>query len=206
MNISDTNHIRRINANNGMSLIEVIVWIAVVALLMSSMTLGILQIYSSNSYTLQRVVGVISARKGLNESVRLLRKATYSDTGAYPIVSFADNSVTFYVDKDNDNSAELVRLFLDGESLKVGVIEPAGIPATYTGTETINTLVNNVRNITLGVNLFTYYGSDGVEVIDQSAVLEPVFIEVELIANTGKNPTVDDYELKGSAFMRNLKN
>ncbi len=189
-----------------MSFIEVLVWIAVVALLMSSITLGILQVYKSNSYTLQRVIGVISARKGLEESIRLIRKATYSDSGAYPIVSFADNSISFYVDKDNDGDAELVRIFLSNEDLKIGIIEPSGIPATYVGEEQINTLVTNIRNLTLGTKMFTYYNNDGLEVIDQSAVLEPVYVKINIIANTGKNPTVDDYELKGSAYMRNLKN
>ncbi len=200
-----TNHKPQAGAR-GMSLIEVLVWIVVVALLMSSITIGILQIYKSNSYTLQRVIGVISARKGLEESVRLIRKATYSDSGAYPIVSFADNSITFYVDKDNDGDAELVRIFLSNEDLKIGIIEPNGIPATYFGEEQINTLVTNIRNLTLGTKMFTYYNNDGIEVIDQSAVLEPVYVKINIIANTGKNPTLDDYELKGSAYMRNLKN
>ena len=175
-------------------------------MLVAAMTVSIIQVYRGNSYTLHRVVGVISARRGLEQVSGLLRKATYSDAGAYPIVAFGDNSVMFYVDKDGDSSAELVRVFLDNSDLKVGTVEPSGTPATYNGTESISTIVSNIRNVVLGQELFTYYDSAGAEVADQSAVLEPVYIEIGLVANTGKNPTVNDYELKGSAFMRNLKN
>ncbi len=189
-----------------MSFIEVIVWIGVVTILMSSMTIAIIDVYRSNSYTLQRVVGVISARRGLDKMSVLIRQATYSESGAYPIVAFDDNSLSFFVDQDKDGAAELVRLFLDGSDLKMGVIEPSGIPAEYNGAENVSVVVNNIRNIALSRNLFTYYNSDGSEVLDQYAVLEPTFVDIDLVANTGRNPTVNDYELKGSAFMRNLKN
>jgi len=201
-----TNRILTTNTGRGMSLIEVVVWIGVVTLLMASMTISIIQVYKSNSYTLQRVVGVISARRGMENVSVLIRQATYSDVGAYPIVSFGDNTMSFYVDEDGDSSAELVRIFLEGEDLNIGVIEPAGSPITYDGTESVSTIVSNIRNVALNRELFTYYNSSGAEVTDQSAVLEPVYVDIDLVANTGKNPTVNDYELKGSAFMRNLKN
>ncbi len=194
------------NKMAGLTFVEVLVWVGVIVMLMSAMTLAIIQVYKSNSYSLQRVVGIISARRGLEEVVQLVRKATYSDAGAYPIVAFADNELTFYVDYDNDDSAELVRIFLDNEDLNMGIIEAQGTPAVYNGAESIKTITDNIRNIALSKKLFTYYGDDGLEVIDQSAVLEPTYIDLIVVANTGKNPQVDDYEIRGSAFMRNLKN
>ena len=197
---------RRYYLQNGMSLIEVIVWIGILTLLMAAMSTGIINVYRNNSYTFERALAVVSVRKGLEQTTQLVREATYSDSGGYPVVALSSDSFTFYADYDNDGQAEQVRFFLSGENLQRGTIEPSGSPAVYTGSETVKTIVDNVRNITLGRDLFTYYDAAGVQVTVMSNILDPVFIKVDLIANTGKNPTVNDYELHGSAFMRNLKN
>ncbi len=189
-----------------MSLVEVIVWITILTLLMAAMTIAIINVYRNNSYTFERALAVLSVRRGLENVTSIVREATYSDSGGYPVVAFSANSFTFYADYDNDGSVEQVRLFLDGEDLNRGVVEPTGSPAVYTGGEAVSTIVDNIRNITLSRDLFTYYNDSGGEVTNMSSVLEPVFIKVDLIANTGKNPTVNDYELHGSAYMRNLKN
>ncbi len=190
----------------GMSFVEVIVWIGILTLLMAAMVVAIINVYKGNSYIFERAIAVLSARKGLESATKLVREAQYSDSGGYPIVALSGNSLTFFVDYDNDDSVEQVRLFLDGESLRIGVVEPTGSPAEYIGSEVVKQIVNNVRNTTLGRDLFTYYDDSGVEVVNMSALLEPVFVSVDLITNTGKNPTVNDYELQGSAYIRNLKN
>jgi len=189
-----------------MSFIEVIVWIGVLTLLMAAMTIAIINVYRNNSYTFERAIAVLSVRKGLENITQTVREATYSNSGGYPIVALGANSFTFYADYDNDGSVEQVHIFLDGENLQRGIIEPTGSPAVYTGSEVVSTLVGNIRNIALSRDLFTYYDDAGAEVTVMSNILDPVFIKVDLIANTGKNPTVNDYELHGSAFMRNLKN
>ncbi len=194
------------NSCPGMSLIEVIVWIGILTLLMAAMTVAIINVYRNNSYTFERALAIISVRKGLEQTTRLIREVSYSDSGAYPVVALAANSFTFYADYDNDGQAEQVRFFLNGEDLQRGTIEPSGSPAAYTGAETVKTIVDNVRNIALGRDLFTYYDVSGVQVTNMSDVLAPTFVKIDLIANTGKNPTVNDYELHGSAYMRNLKN
>jgi len=189
-----------------MSFIEVLVWIGILTLLMAAMVVAIINVYRNNSYTFERAIAVLSVRKGLENVTQTVREATYSDSGGYPVVVLNNNSFTFYADYDNDGQAEQVRLFLDGEDLNRGVVEPTGSPAVYTGSESVSTIVNNVRNIALGRDLFKYYDDAGTEVTVMGNILDPVFIKVDLIANTGNNPTVNDYELHGSAFMRNLKN
>lgn len=190
----------------GMSSIEVMVWIGVMTILMGTMTIAIINIYRSNSYTFERAIAIISVRRGLEQTTQLVREAVYSDSGGYPIVAISANSFSFYVDYDKDGDAEMVRIFLDGSVLKKGVVEPVGSPATYIGSEVVSTIVDSVRNVILSRDLFSYYDESGVEVVTMSNVLDPVFVEVDIVANTGKNPTVNDYELHGSAFIRNLKN
>ncbi len=207
------NDLKRYKNNNlhstaklGMSLVEVIVWIGVITLLMGVMTISIIRVYKSNSYIFERALAVISVRKGLESTTGLVREATYSESGGYPIVALGANSFTFYSDYDNDGTVEQVRVFVENEELKRGIVEPSGSPAEYVDAESISTIVYNVRNIALSKDLFTYYDNIGIEVTDMSEILEPVFIKIDLVANTGKNPIVSDYELQGSAFMRNLKN
>lgn len=190
----------------GMMFVEVVVWIGIMVMITSVMTLAIINIYKSSSYTFSRAEAVYSARRGLEEVSQLVREATYSDSGGYPIIAIATSTMTIYADYDNDGSAERVRIYLDGDTLNRGVIEPAGIPAVYTGAEATSTIVHNIQNITASRNMFTYYDRSGAEVTDFDAVLEPVFVDVALVANTGRNAYVSDYELRGSAFMRNLKN
>lgn len=190
----------------GMSLIEVLVWIGVTLLILVGILLAIADIYKSNFYTLERALAVASAQRGLEEATRIIREVSYSDSGAYPIVALGPDTLTVYADVDNDGSAERVRIFLSDNTLQEGVIEPSGTPAEYTGTETVKTVVHDVRNIALGRQLFTYYDANGDVVTNMSAVLEPVFVEVDLVANTDRNPRVVDYELRGNAFIRNLKN
>lgn len=189
-----------------MSSIEVMVWIGVMTILMGTMTIAIINIYRSNSYTFERALAIISVRRGLEQTTQLIREAVYSDSGGYPIVAISANSFSFYADYDKDGDAEMIRIFLDGNSLNRGIVEPVGSPAVYIGSETVSTIVGNVRNLILSRDLFSYYSESGSEVVNMSDILDPVFIEVDIVANTGKNPTVNDYELHGSAFVRNLKN
>jgi len=190
----------------GMSSIEVMVWIGVMTILMGTMTIAIINIYRSNSYTFERALAIISVRRGLEQTTQLIREAVYSDSGGYPIVAISANSFSFYADYDKDGDAEMIRIFLDGNLLNKGVVEPVGSPAIYTEDEVVSTIVDNLRNATLSRDLFSYYDESGSEVVNMSDILNPVFVKVDIVANTGRNPTVNDYELHGSAFIRNLKN
>ncbi len=190
----------------GMTFVEVMVWIGVLTLLLSSMTLAIIHVYRSNSYIFERASSVLSARKGLENVMKLIREAQYGDAGSYPVEAIGPNSFTFYADNDNDDSVERIRIFLDGSDLKMGVIQAIGFPAEYNGPETVHTIARNIRNVDLGVDLFTYYDSSGNQVVDMNNVTKPVFVKARLISNTGKDANVDNYELEASAYMRNLKN
>lgn len=190
----------------GMSMIEVVVWIGVTIILFAGMVLAIINIYRGNSYTMERALAVTSARRGVEELVHLIREASYSDSGAYPLIAFGPNTVTFYADYDNDGSSEQVRIFLEDRQINRGIIEPSGTPAEYTGTETISTIVYDIKNSEIHQDLFTFKNASGVTVTNYANILAPTFVVISLTAHTGRNPFVSDYELRGSAFMRNLKN
>jgi len=82
-----------------------------------------------------------------------------SSNGSYPIESASETSFTFYTDIDGDGAFERVRYFVSGSSLRRGIIEPVGNPATY---PLINETVKDVTtNVILppvaSQSLFTYY-------------------------------------------------
>lgn len=82
------------------------------------------------------------------------RTASASSLGAYPIDAASATSVTFYSNTDADNLKERVRYFLDGTTLKRGILKPTGSPLTYNpANEAVSSWVNDVRNS----DIFFYY-------------------------------------------------
>jgi len=115
----------------------------------------------------------------------------------------------FYSDVDSDSNVELVRLFLDPTvvEFKKGVTSASGTPLTYVGQpELIFVLGENVRNIEDNTDVFAYYRSDGTQVTDLTAdLLDISFVETTLITNVNPNRAPNDFTLRSSATIRNLK-
>ncbi len=86
-----------------------------------------------------------------------IRSASPSSVGAYPLAETATSSFTFYSDIDGDGLKERVRYFLNGKTLKKGVLEPSGNPLSY---NPVNEIISDfVKNITNGTSspIFAYY-------------------------------------------------
>src|SRR3989344_6455330 len=86
----------------GMTFIEVLVWISVFLAAMWAIVGSILSFYRANTYTLEQAQAVSEARRSIETVVGTLREATFSNEGAYPVVSIAAGSITFYADIDAD--------------------------------------------------------------------------------------------------------
>jgi hypothetical protein len=95
----------------------------------------------------------------LNEIITEIRSAQISHEGSYPIAAASTSSMTFYTDKGGDGSFEKIRYFLDGNTLKKGIIRPSGSPLAY---NPANEVVSDVvHNFVAGTSsIFTYYGED----------------------------------------------
>jgi len=88
---------------------------------------------------------------------------------------------------------------------KKGVTEPIGDPPTYpVSQEQITVLSSYVRNVP---PIFRYFDSQGNELVDLPARLKDTKImELFLIVNINPNRPPQDFELKSSIQLRNLKN
>src|SRR5690606_7729874 len=90
----------------GMSLVETIVVLAVFTILSTAIMTTIASFFRYNAYTIAQAYQVDHARHGMESMVRDLREMTFSDVGAFPLLSRSTSSVSFYSDIDRDNSVE----------------------------------------------------------------------------------------------------
>ena len=190
----------------GMSLIEMIVYIAVFAFVMLAITNAMISFYQANRYTLEQMSQLDSARKGLNSMVFSLREAAYSASGAYPLEVLSSNNITFYSDVDNDGVIERVRYFLNGNNFQRGIIKPVGIPAVYdSGNETITTVAEYIRNTEQGLNIFTYFDTVGAQMSAPYTIINVRWVQIKLVVNVNPATMPNEFTLRTSATLRNLK-
>ena len=192
--------------NSGMTFVEMLVYISIFSIIILTITYSATSFYRYNAYGLEQSQAIDSARRGIEPAINNIREATYSDEGAYPIISAAGNSFSFYSDIDTDSNIEKIRLFLDGNVLKKGVTQSAGDPLTYSDQpEEIFILSENVRNAEESVNIFTYYDNTGAEVVDLSNVSGITFVTMNIIVNVNPARAPNNFTLRTSAALRNLK-
>lgn len=165
---------------------------------------ALLSFYRTSSYAMQEASAVTSAQHGIDTMVRTIREAAYSSNGAYPIVSFAANDMVFYADVDSDSAIERVHYYLQGTNLYAGVVNPAGDPPTYTGTEVATVIAENVRNTSEALNAFTYYDASGIVITDYSNILGLRFVTANIAVDADINKAPDSVIIRSSAAMRNI--
>jgi type II secretory pathway pseudopilin PulG len=187
----------------GITIIETIVYIAVFVVVMGAAAGFIVYFYKTNSYVLEQAFAVREARRGIETMVREIREATYSDTGAYPVIQASDQSFSFYSDIDRDNNVERVRYFLDGTNFMKGETEAVGDPPNYKDENEITSIVSdNVRNG--AAEIFSYYDASGSQITDLSQVTKIRLVRAELIVNVDPNRPPNDFILRSNAQLRNL--
>lgn len=194
----------RIKHNSGLSLIETMVWIAVFTSAMLALTMSILFFYRTSNYTIQQASATASAQRGIDLMIRTVREASYASNGAYPVVSLAANDLRFYAEIDGDFGIEQVHYYLSGNALLKGVIDPSGDPAGYTGTETTSTISGDMRNISQGTSLFTYYDKNGTLISSYAKIGDVRYVSANLLVDVDSNRSPTPLSLRSSAALRNL--
>jgi len=131
-----------------------------------------------------------------------------SSLGSYPIEIAADNTLVFFTDINDDGLKERVRYFVQGTTLKKGVISPTGSPLAYvSANETFTELVHNLRNGSTPV--FTYYDTNYNGTT--SPLTQPVdisfirLIKVNMIVDVDPNRSPVPVTVTTQISVRNLK-
>jgi len=193
-------------SQKGFSLIETLVLLVVFVVIVTAIVSSLRYVYRGQRFAFEQADATRSARTGIERTVRDLREASDADNGAYPIISMATSSTSFYSDYDNDDKIEQIRYFLDGSDFKRGTIESAGDPPVYaTSTEVITTISTDVRNENIGTPLFTYYDKTGALMVDMNDIDQLAFVLVRLVVNLHPERAPDDFELRSSAALRNIE-
>lgn len=188
-----------------MTLIETVVWVAVTLSAMLAIVTSVQYFYRTNNYTVEQAAAVSSAQRGIEAMVKTMREAAYASTGAYPIIQISTSSVAFYADVDSDPFIERLRFFIDGNTLKRGIIDPVGDPPVYSGTEVISTVSDSVRNVDQGVTTFRYYDVNGDLMTDLTDISALRFIEVTIVVNINPFRMPNQFTLRSTAALRNLR-
>lgn len=187
-----------------MTALEAIVWVGMFIVAMTAVTSAVIYFYRTSNYTIQEASAVTSAQQGIDKMVRAIREAAFSSNGAYPVVSLATSSLTFYADVDSDTSIERVHYYLDGTNLVQGILDPAGDPPSYVGSESTSTISDNVRNIVQALNLFTFYNASGTVMTDLTQIGSARFVTINVAVDVDTTRSPVPVFIRSSAALRNL--
>ncbi|MAJ97255.1 hypothetical protein CL644_00820 [bacterium] len=193
-------------SQRGFTLLEAVVLLGIFVLIVGAIVSSLRYVYRGQRFAFEQADATRSARTGIERAVQDLREASDADNGAYPIIAMATSSVSFYSDYDNDNKIEQIRYFIDGSDFKKGIIESAGNPPTYNaGSEVVTTIATDVRNNAIGTPMFTYYDKSGVLMSDYTDIAQLAFVTLRLVVNLHPERAPDDFELRSSAALRNIR-
>jgi hypothetical protein len=170
------------------------------------LTQSLLYFYRINRYTLQEEEAISSSQHAMNIVVQALRTASFSNNGAFPIISIAPNQVSFYANViKNDPLIQQVRFFVQGTALREGTIEPSGDPLTYApSSEVFTTLSNYVQNVTFATSTFTYYDQNGSQITNMANYSAMRFVTINLVVDVSTTSLPTSLDLMSSAALRNL--
>lgn len=192
----------------GFTLIETMVVVVIFFVMVGALVTFERDTLQQNSFYQNRLLADQDARQGLRRMVAELRTAVASDGGAYPIAAAARDSLTFFSDVDKNGTHDQVRYFLDGATLRRGVIKPAGTPAVYDPTtESVDILASGFADA--NQIIFSYFDQNyaGTSTplsfpVDLSAI-RLIKIAFKLDADTARPPGPATYSTQ--VVIRSLK-
>ncbi|MBI5222219.1 MAG: type II secretion system protein [Candidatus Magasanikbacteria bacterium] len=193
----------------GFTIVEISVALGISAIIASLVVWLIIHGLRYNKIVFEQLETQNEGRRVLQQVVDIVRKAEESSIGGYPIVTAGDYTFTVYANVDDDSLREKVRFWLDGTTLKKGVIKPSGNPLSYSGAEDVVELAHSVVNFSESEPVFLYYDENYTGVED--ALIQPVEtvdvrvarVQLELEQDPTESPA--PFHVESVAQVRNLK-
>ncbi|MES2134799.1 MAG: prepilin-type N-terminal cleavage/methylation domain-containing protein [Patescibacteria group bacterium] len=193
---------RKNSTTRGMTLVEVLMTVAVVAVVMVSASDAVLSLYRANSTGTRGVSQVGSARHALDALMEELRQSSYGNDGSYPIVSIATSSITFFSAIPNSSSAMRVQYQLSSTTLNRSTVSP-GTPPTYTSAPVTSVATAYSNNVAMGIPIFRYYDKNGLEITDMTRTTDVRSVSIAIsILNPGMTTP---FMLTATTTLRNLR-
>lgn len=133
--------------DSGFTLVEILTSISIMVIVLIAVSAFQYNVLNYNRSAAVALNNTYEAERIIKTIVKELRSMEPSDVGAYPLISAATSSVSFFSNADADDDTEQVRYFLTGTTLKKGVINPTGNPHTYNAAnESVSILVTGLSN------------------------------------------------------------
>lgn len=194
----------------GVTLVEVIIWTGIFALLAVAMMRFQQDFLQVNNWSQGGLMREGQIRKVFKDFVSEVRSASIMANTAALVIEKADaTSFIFFVDTDGDGLYERIRYFISGTSLQKGTIKPTGCPnnCVYAAAnESIKTVATEVTNTTAVFFYYdvTYDGSQAalVQPVDTSAV-RLIRMQLTIDPNGPLAPGPQTFETQ--ANIRNLR-
>lgn len=195
----------RSGQSNGFTLLEIVVVLSISTALILLVAEFIISGYRANLFGKEQDLAIQNARKVNRILVNELREAIQSERGDYILDLTDNNQLSFYSDIDKDSNVEKVRYFLDGTTLKRGLINPTGDPLEYLPeNETVGEIAEFLNNQSEPV--FTYYDTNNNIIVNPSASKTSIrLIHISLKINVTPTIAPMDYYVEMDAQLRNLK-
>ena len=195
----------------GMTLVETLVAIAIFVIGVAGFAMLASKGWKINSYVLEAGNASSKATRALNGTIKSLREIRQADDGSYPIKDLNSNSLTVYLDNDNDGKAERVHYYLDTatQTFKKGVTWSGGNPAIYPiGDQAVSVISDYVVNTT-SQPVFEYYNGDYPGDTTNNPLTNPVPADVKLVkvrlwVNIKPLTAPNNINLESFAEFRNL--
>ncbi|MEI6238131.1 MAG: prepilin-type N-terminal cleavage/methylation domain-containing protein [bacterium] len=195
--------------NRAFSITELVVAVAIFAVIMVGVFSMGADIFSLNSVMQNSFTSLEEAKKIIKPMSNEIRSMSPSGLGAYPLVETGTSSLEFYSDINYDGKKEQVRYFLDDTTLKKGIIAPTGTPITYLASdEQFSELIHGVRNSDSNP-VFEYYDTNynGTS----SSLIQPVSpvlvrlikVTITIDGDVSKSPT--SQTITTQVTLRNVK-
>jgi len=150
---------KKTNTSSGFTIIEALFGVFIFLLIALAVIALQTDIFSLNTILSGGMSSQQEARTAFKKMTAEIRTASISNNGAYPIEKATATEFIFFSDIDDDQLKERVRYFLDGTTLKKGVVKPAGSPLVYNlASEKITELIHYLANG--ATPIFSYYDTN----------------------------------------------
>ncbi len=187
------------NLYKGFSLIEILVSIAIFAIISTIGTNMIISGKKSIRFTEEQADATENARRAMDIMSRELKGAKHSEGTDIAIKAMDDQNLIFYTDNNKDGKAERIQYTISDYSLIKIVTEP-GPAKDYTGTMSSSTLSYYVNN--LSDPLFYYYDA---YMATATQPYDVRLIRAKLKINVTPEIMPNDYLVSMDVNLRNLK-
>lgn len=149
----------KFNQSAGFTVIELGIVVVLLTTLITATTFFWQSLQKNYQFSYSAYQLTDQANQVLRRITTEIRQAEVAMDGAYPLALLDDNEIAFYADVDRNGIVERYHYFLEGSTLKRGVIVPTGDPPTYVDSnESVSVVLDNIDVSKLP--LFYYYNGN----------------------------------------------